>query len=238
MSSERRIRYRDSPTGDAAIRAEVVGEHGQAVGRVKDLSLSGAAVQIRVDQYTAFVSGEKVTLILHLEQERSVQVEALVRTETQMDGFWQFGFAFVAPSAIRAKLPAGLLRSFNKRAAFRVDPDVPVPVELKNSDRDFQASGRLRDISVDGLGVVVDTVSGQHLAPGLDVSAEFTLPGQEQTLRFEALICNRRTLKQGAVLIGLRIDRKASADCVVQIRNVTEFVMTRQREWLQARVER
>ena len=180
MFPEGRLHYRGSPTRHGAIRAEVSGEHGQAFGRVKDLSLTGAAVQISVDQEVAFSSGEKVTLILHFEQERSVQVEASVRTQTEMDGFLQFGFLFLVPSAIRAKLPAKLLRSFNERAAFRVEPGALVPVELQIPNLGFHASGGMRDISVDGLGVVVDEGAGKQLAPGLEVSAEFALPGQDR----------------------------------------------------------
>ena len=83
--------------GDAAVRAEVSGVHGQAFGRVKDLSLTGAAVQFGVEQTTAFVSGEKTTLVFHFQYERPVQVEVIVRTQTEMDGFRQFGFTFLTP---------------------------------------------------------------------------------------------------------------------------------------------
>ena len=238
MSPETRIGDRDSPRGNADIRAEVTGERGQASGHVKDLSLTGVAVQIGVEQNAAFVSGEKVTLVIHFDEARSVEAEAIVRTETEMAGFRQFGFAFLAPSAIRAKLPAGLLRSFNERAAFRIEPDTPVPVELEAADLGVRASGRIHDLSVDGLGVVVDDGAGIQLTPGLDVTAEFTLPGQDRPLTCEALICNRRTLRRGAVLIGARFDRERSSDVASQVRSVTDYVMTRQREWLQARVER
>ena len=165
MSPERRLNYRDSPSGDTGIRVEVSGERGQASGHVKDLSLYGAAIQFGVEQTTPFVSSERVTLVFHFQEERSVQVEAVVRTQTEMDGFWQLGFVFIAPSAIRAKLPAGLLRSFNERAAFRVEPDVAVPVELQIPSLGCQASGRMRDISFDGLGVVTDAGIGNRLVP-------------------------------------------------------------------------
>ena len=238
MSSERRSSYRDSPSSNAAVRVEVSGERGRALGRVKDLSLTGAAVQISAEQTTAFVSGEKVTLLLHFQQGRPVHVEAIVRTQTEMEGFWQYGFAFLTPSAIRAKLPASLLRAFNERAAFRVEPDVPVAVELCMSNRGFRVPGHMRDISFDGLGVVVHDEAGAQLAPGLDVSAEFRLPGQDRFLICEALIRNRRTLKKGVVLLGLRFNRKSPSSVGSHFRDVTEYVMTRQRQWLQDRIER
>ena len=237
MSQERRLSYRDSPSGDAAIRAEVSGRRGQALGHVKDLSLLGAAIQFSVQQTTPFVSGEKVTLNLHFQQERSVQVEAIVRTQTELDGCWQFGFIFIAPSAIRSKLPAELLRSFNERAAFRVEPSVTLPVELR-IPKGFHVSGRMRDISVDGLGVVTDASAGNRLVPGLEVKAEFRLPGQDRSLVCDALIRNRRTLNHEAVLVGLRFGRGGSSDAVSQLRNVTGYVMNRQREWLRTRVGR
>ena len=238
MSPDRRLSYRESPSGDAAIRAEVSGTRGQALGHVKDLSLLGAAIQFSFEQTTPFVSGEKVTLKIHFQQERSVQVEAVVRTQTEMDGCWQLGFTFIAPSAIRSKLPAELLRSFNERAAFRVEPSVTLPVELRLPKPGFHVSGRMRDISVDGLGVVTDASAGKRLAPGLEVSAEFRLPGQDRPLVCDALIHNRRTLNREAVLVGLRFGRGGSSDAVSQLRNLTDYVMNRQREWLRTRVGR
>ena len=230
--------YRDSPSGDTVIRAEVSGERGQASGHVNDLSLYGAAIQFSVEQTTPFDSSERVTLVFHFPQERSVQVEAIVRTQTEMDGFWQFGFVFIAPSTIRAKLPGGLLRSFNERAAFRVEPSVTVPVKLQIASLGFHASGHMRDISFDGLGAVIDAGTGNRLTPGLEACVEFTLPGQDRLLTCEAVIRNRRALSKGALLIGLRLDWRGSSDTASRRRHVTDYVMTRQRELLRARVER
>ena len=131
MPSERRFLYRGT-LGDEAIRAEVSGESGQASGDVlEDLSLKGTAVRIALKQDPTFFIGEKVTLNLHFKQTRSIQVPATVRTRTELDEFRRFRLAFLEPSALRAKLTSGLLRLFNERDAFRVEPDVAVYVTLE-----------------------------------------------------------------------------------------------------------
>ena len=236
MPSARRSGYRGSLKGDAAIRAEVGGESGPAFGDVLDLSLKGTAVQISLDQDPAFVIGETVTLTLRFERGRSVQVEASLRARTDLDGFRCFNFAFLNPSALRAKLPAALLWSFNERDAFRVEPEGLVPVNLQIVGTGSLTSGRMRDVSVDGFSVLLDDGAAKQLSPGVHVSAEFTLPGHDGPVTFHASIRSRSTLA-GSVLIGLRFDRDPSSAFVSQRRTVIDYVMTRQRDWLQARVE-
>ena len=67
-----------------------------------------------------FAVREKVTLALDSKGKRSVQIEAIVRTRNERDGFRLFGFSFSRPTALRAQLSAGLLRLFNERRSFRV----------------------------------------------------------------------------------------------------------------------
>jgi len=237
MSRQQLSSEQGLPSSDAGIRADVDGARGRASGRVTDLNLTGVAVQIGVAQPPAFVHGESVTLVLHFDTARSVQIEAIVHTHTEMDGFDQFEFAFVDPSAIRATLPAGLLRWFNERATFRVELKEAVPVRLENVDLGIDVSGSVRDISADGLGILIDTDAGTCLAPGLEVSAEFTLPRQDRALICQALICNRRTLQNETSAIGACFQWQRSSASASQRRDVTNYVMARQREYLKARVE-
>ena len=116
----RREAYRVAPKGDEAIRAMVSGESGQAVGEVLDMNMEGTSVRIDLEQNPTFAVREKVTLALDSKGKRSVQIEAIVRTRNERDGFRLFGFSFSRPTALRAQLSAGLLRLFNERRSFRV----------------------------------------------------------------------------------------------------------------------
>ena len=140
-----------SRTAGPTIGAEIRGKHGQVSGQVTELSVSGADVKLDLAQDHTLSHGETVTLVVSFANGKSVQADAIVRSKTEMDGYLQYGFDFVAPSAIRAKLPADLLRLFNERAAFRVEPSVEVRVSLRGAEQEFHAHGRMLDISIDGL---------------------------------------------------------------------------------------
>ena len=118
--------------------------------------MTGAAVRFDRELDFPFATGDRVTLVIRFDDGRSVQADAFVRTRTEMDAALQFGFEFAEPSAIRAKLPAHLLTAFNERAAFRVEPDSLVLVALEMPEQELRATGHMHDVSVDGLGVIVD----------------------------------------------------------------------------------
>ena len=102
----------------------------------------------------------------------------------------------------------------------------------------FKTTGRMRDVSSDGVGVIVDGESEKRLARVVQVSVTFLLPGQGRPLTFEAWICKRFRLDdENAVCYGLSWDPAGSSDFASQQQRVTDYVMTRQRELLQSRVE-
>ena len=229
--------YRVAPTGDEAIRATVSGKSAQAVGDVLDLNLEGARVLIVLDHNPTFAVREKVTLTLASKGKKSVQVEAIVQAREELDGFRRFGFSFSNPTTLRAQLDAGLLRLFNERQSFRVAPSAKVPVAVQLKSATFQATGRMRDISADGMGVALDGDSDKSLSDVLEVSVEFLLPGQQRPVALQAWIRKRVSLDdQDVTCYGLAWDPTGSSDFAVQRDQVTDYVMARQREMLQARV--
>ena len=234
----RRFAYGISGERDLALRGKVSGESGQAFGEVLDLSLTGCVVWFAIEQSPRFFIGEKVALSVDGDRAGAVRVLATVRARTELDGFRRFEFAFEISSALRARLSVGLLRSFNERKAVRVEPGVTVLVTLQIPSRGFQTTGRMRDVSVDGVGVVIDFESERTLSRVLQVGVEFTLPDGGRPMRLEASIRNRSRLDDGhGVYIGLCFDpQTSSADFVCQ-RKLTEFVMARQRELLQVLVQ-
>lgn len=236
MQPERRFAYRVSADDDGNLRAEVSGESGRAFGNVLDLSLKGAGVRI-VEQDPVFAIGETVTLTV-LSPMGSVQILATVRARTELDGSRRFGFEFTNPSALRAKLSSALLRLFNERESFRLEPSGEVQVDVVAPGKGFHTIGRLSDVSVDGVGFLIDGEGEKRLARVAQVTVEFTLPGQNRPVTFQALIRNRyRFDDEGTVCIGLSFDPEVSFDFVSQQRNVTGYIMARQRELLQSRVE-
>ena len=178
MQTERRDAYRVAVSGDDAISAEVIGKSGRAVGEVADLSLKGAAIRFPLAQDPTFGVGALVTVLLHCGQNEVVEVEATVQTRTELNDTRRFGFTFSDSRALRVKLNAGLLELFNQRKAFRVEPNAAAPVTVRIRVDEREMTGRLRDISTDGVGVLMDAAAEDQLSHVLDVNLVLHLPDE------------------------------------------------------------
>lgn len=238
MVAERRFAYRVSLEADEAIRARISGDACQSVGEITDLSLTGATVRIGLEEDAHFAVSENVTVSLDPKRMRSVQVLAIVRSRTELDGFRNFGLAFPNPSILRARLSAGLLRLFNERHSFRVEPTEQDRVDVEISGKGYLATGHMRDVSADGLAVVIDLEAERILSNVVHVNVQFQLPGQDRPVAFQAEIRNRYELVgDETVCVGLRFDPEASSNFASQQRSVTDYVMVRQRELRESLVE-
>ena len=238
MSDERRNAYRVA-VEDAEIRAEIVSESGPAVGEVLDLSLHGATIRVPLDRQPNFFVGETITLRLESKRMKPVEIIATVQARTEQDRSRRFGLAFANPAVLHAKLSTGLLRFFNERSAFRVEPSITLPVTIEGTDQMNEggacvATGHLRDISADGMGVVIDGQDERALAHIVQVGIEVTLPGDVHPLSLRATIRHRSQLTaDGAVYIGLLFDPETSHNFVSQRQHITEYVTTLQGDLLQ-----
>ena len=236
MRTERRDAYRVAVSGDDAIGAEVIGKSGRAAGEVADLSLKGAAIRFPLAQDPTFGVGALVTVLLDCGQDEVVEVEATVQTRTELNDARRFGFTFADSRALRVKLNAGLLELFNQRKAFRVEPSATVPVTVRIRVDELEITGRLRDISTDGVGVLMDATAEDQLSHVLDVNLVLHLPDGGAPLRVKASIRNRtRTDKKNRICYGLRFDPASSSSPSEDHQRLVAYVMLRQRELLQAR---
>ena len=125
-----------------------------------------------------------------------MEVEATVQTRTELNDARRFGFTFADSRALRVKLNAGLLELFNQRKAFRVEPSATVPVTVRIRVDELEITGRLRDISTDGVGVLMDATAEDQLSHVLDVNLVLHLPDGGAPLRVKASIRNRTRTRQ------------------------------------------
>ena len=233
MRAERHFGDRVQAGGNGAIRATLGGESGQAFGEVLDLSLKGAAVRIPLSQDPSFFVGEQVSFKVDSNL-GSVRVLAAVHARTELDGFRRFGLAFDGSPLLGAKLSAGLLRLFDQRRALRVEPDVTVVVNLSVPRQSFRTTGRMRNVSANGIAVIIDYDSEKALSRVTEVDLEFRLPGRDRPLALQASIRNRRKDDDEAVCIGLCFEAKGSQDFDAQRQTVTDYVVARQSQLLDA----
>ena len=234
MSKERRNAYRVAVAG-AKISAEIDGESGHAVGYARDLSLHGATICISLDQSPSFFVGEMVTLSLHSTRMRPVEVIATVQARTEHERFRRFGVAFANPAVLHAKLGTGLMQFFNERAAFRAEPLVTLPVSVQVPDHEFTTTGQIRDISADGVGIVIDRRSEKALSRVREVRVEFKLPSADQQPTVLRASIRHRSRLHGddAVYVGLLFDPDTSSDFSSQQQKIIEYVTALQGDLLQ-----
>ena len=237
--TERPKVHQVGPTGEEALQADIRGDHCRASGDVLDLGFRRVALSLSIEQDPVFAIGERITLTLKSETMGSVSVQATIRDRTELEGFRRYGVAFPRPDELRDKLGAKFMRLFNQRRTYRVEPSKKTPVEVQLSCEAVQATGRLRDLSADGVGVMVDFAAEQSLARFFEVRVAFRLPGQERPVTFEAEIRKRLTLCDDAqaVCIGLAWNPERSPDFSRHQDRVTDYIMARQREILQTRAQ-
>ena len=237
MPTGKRLAYLSPPEDEDedVIRAEVGGENGDVAGDVLDVSLKGAAVRIALEHDPTFAIGERVNLTLDSDTLGSATIQATVRARSELSGFRRFDFAFPNPDTLRRQLNAKFMRFFNERKAFRIEPSPETPIDVHMTSETYQPTGRLRDLSADGVGIIVDGESERRLARVVDVGITFALPGHARPVSFQASIRKRFRLDgTDGVCYGLSWDPEVS-DFSTHQQRVIDYVMVRQRELLQTR---
>ena len=103
--------------------------------------------------------------------------------------------------------------------------------------RNLSLSGRLQDISADGVSVLMDAGVEARLASVVDVSLRLRPPPDDKTLAFRASIRNRTRVEgENSTSYGLRLDPTGTPDFPEQQQHIVSYVMMRQRDLLQSRI--
>ena len=75
-----------------------------------------------------------------------------------------FDLAFAISPTLGAQLSLSLLRLVNQRKGLRVEPGVTVPVKVQIPDQIFRTTGRMRDMSANGMAIVIDAALERALS--------------------------------------------------------------------------
>jgi len=147
---------------------------------------------------------------------------------------------------------AGLEDHGNRRGAYRVatdrnrlmmtvapDLDGSRPVLRKLTDLRLQAKrrhvdGRMLDLSVDGVGVMVERADARAFDPGDRVAVSFWIGGADDPLMASAVV-RQLTPRYGGIRYGLEFELGASREHRVVQNAVLEYVMKLQRKRLRYR---
>ena len=242
MSSERRQHYRVSPTAVREVRVSVRDAQGvhHIVGLI-DISAGGVALACQVEDAPPIKLMDEVFIVFESERLlRPLSIRSQIRhvKVSDDDANIVYGVRFLDWNEERQRLAPKLRALFNEREAVRVDPreDQDIEVELVINGTARVASGLLRDISVLGVGVWVNTDDEPLLTAGKQIELTIRLPESDADLRIDAEIRHMQPIGEQARL-GVEI-RNSGKGLRGTRSGITGYVMTRQIEIARIDAER
>ena len=246
---EQRKAYRVSNEETDQVEIRLVGLESAAgktfQGRVVDLSATGVGVEFppSVDLALGTNTAQRLE-VRYWKLEKPVEIEVAVVTKRESEHGHRYGFRFIESADFGEQF-----QLFNRRSAFRVEPDPDVPIDvwlqhlsgdarvaadesaklnLRLGDKEVQA--RLVDISVDGLSAHVEGTA-VALEVGGSLALRLTFPTDSEVARFEARVARVQEGDVG-VSLGVSFDEEATERFGEQQAIVQRYVMSRQRELL------
>jgi len=178
------------------------------------------------------VLGQPATLTFLSTHREPCEVRATTYFRNEMAGFRRYSFQFDESEALRPQL----VRMFNQRRAFRVEPDPHAPVNVTMvSPSGFQATGCLEKISSIGIGFTTSAQADTGFASIERAEVRVALPPDRKPLRLVAWIRNRHLLDK-MIQYGLEFDPHETEHFTEQEQEILIYVMLRQRDLLRSRL--
>ena len=208
MDQGRRAEYRVELSDTSELRVAVVSPGGDEThGQLIDVSASGAGAVFEPPDPPNLAVGQDIDLVFTSDAFNGpLTVAARVQHRTENkdnDGSRRFGFRFLQPQQLNARLPAAARRLFNRRQTVRVAPDqfqpVGVTIEPCDPGSDEPQSPvevRLLNISVAGIAVSLEPTLETAFAATTHVNLVVKLPGVRRALELVGDIRYRRLIGQ------------------------------------------
>ena len=130
-------------------------------------------------------------------------------------------------------MESGVSATFNRRAAYRVDPssEEPVAVTLVTPQGDWSHDDHACNVSATGLALLVNTTTAGQLEEGQGLTISVTLPRSPMTMDFAGHV-RRLIPKEDGVLVGLDFDPDFTDHYDRFANRIIDYIMRRQREIL------
>ncbi len=208
MDQGRRAEYRVELSDTSELRVAVVSPGGDEThGQLIDVSASGAGAVFEPPDPPNLAVGQDIDLVFTSDTfNGSVTVAARVQHRTEdkdNDGSRRFGFRFLEPQQLNARLPAAARRLFNRRQNVRVAPDQFQPVDVTIEPCDPESDEpqppvevRLLNISVGGIAVSLEPTLETAFAATTHINLVVKLPGVRRALELVGDIRYRRLIGQ------------------------------------------
>lgn len=205
---EARKRYRRSPGKNHALGVSLRLPGAEPIsGSIVDLSAGGAAVLFRHDRDPELAVGRTGQLVFSsLLHGGEIVVDcAVASVRGSPDTGRRYGFRFSGVEELFAQLDSYYFNFFNRRRRVRVRPalDTRLPVTLRLASGSFEAPAS--DLSVHGLGFMVNRSKADELSAAKGVDIEFKIPKTQEAVAVRARVVHVTELTRG-VLAGLEFD--------------------------------
>lgn len=161
-----------------------------------DLTIEGSAVIVPED--LAFDVNEEDVVqftLAHPMHGWSVCTPAkVVRSVPQGPGQTLIALQFINTGNLYSQLDNAMGRYFTRRRNIRVHPDKGKTIEIKVADGSTQFTGKIYDLSTEGIGITLSHEEGQQLHPDMPLSVAFVLPNSDQLIQGEISVRQRRMM--------------------------------------------
>jgi hypothetical protein len=216
-SGDRRRFHRIVLVNGPVLRMEVRRPDGTRLfGIVEDCCWTGAGVRfgysadpnIRVDQ------GGRVVLTSNRLPDITLRAR-VASAEPLQSGGTRYGVQFVDEDEVRSQVTPEWRRFFSTRRAPRFIPRGELAATITLTWRGGEARGRVVDVSMGGLAVLLDVEAARAVVIAREVGVLLAYPGSGGTMRLRAKV---RGAKQGtpSVRVGLEFARDAMLESCLQ----------------------
>lgn len=237
--NNRRTQYRVTARFDELVQIELVGPkvHARNV-QLEDLSAGGAGIVLPSTTTGMFRLRDRIELQLRSPKLSAGPVLMYARICHLDERMRQprVGLAFESWREHRILLDSDLRELFNEREAFRVEPGRDAIItELSTLNRRVRLTGQVKDISMLGFGLELPMEACDRLKSGSTVVLRFTFPNGGRVIQAPSQI---RFLRADSIhrrsTAGLQMHEGHGHHTISHAdrRDITQFVMSRQRELL------
>jgi hypothetical protein len=195
---------------------------GEAIG----VTVEGIGVRFRKRPNPVLAIGEPVTLSFRLPHlSHRIELGATPINCLAQGSCWRFGFQFSDKLEAPAEFAARFYQVFNRRHAYRVEPNALDVVEVTVVAAGSSVAAKLENISATGIAVSTDSASAQILTEAQHGTLNFRLP-DEQALTLVANVRHSHEQNQ-RTYYGLEFDQAKTEHFHLQQQVIMDFVMRR-----------
>ncbi len=234
MAERKNYRVKLKSDRDLEVTLKAAQEPASHPGEIVDVSADGVGVRFAAKARPGLAVGSEVDLRFTSTQlKKPLEVQARVRRRHEEEGAVRYGLQFLGEEQTDRKLSPILHALFNRRAAYRVEPDpeLPVDVTITSVDGGTTAEGQVVNISAGGLQARLPFESDQAFARVDAVRLSLALPGSPNPCSLVGRI-SARILSGIVVKYGIAFDPERSENFERQTSAIFDYASKRQREIL------